>query len=118
MENHLASINSKIDNEIYNVSSKLDSEISDLKNKYDALNVDFEETLDLIKSSILDRDELIELHNSEKELLANRIYELKEEFDNFKKEALNANKEDIPALFEEEKQRIENAFEEFTNNLN
>ncbi|MEI0605307.1 hypothetical protein R4K55_13915, partial [Brachyspira alvinipulli] len=113
LETHLSSINSKIDNEIYNITS----EISDIKNKYKELSADFEESLDIVKSSIFDRDELIELQASEKELLASKIDELKTDFENFKEEVLISNKEDIPTLFEEEKNKIEKAFEDFTNDL-
>ncbi|MEI0605317.1 hypothetical protein R4K55_13965, partial [Brachyspira alvinipulli] len=65
LEMHLSSINSKIDNEIYNITS----EISDIKDKYKELNANFEESLDMLKNSILDRDELAE---SDKDALASK----------------------------------------------
>ncbi|MCZ9965659.1 coiled-coil domain-containing protein [Brachyspira hyodysenteriae] len=117
LEELLRAISVKIDNELYNISSKLDNEISDVKTKYKDLSNDFDEALDTIKASIFDRDELIELQNSEKEMLAEQIETLKTEFDSFKDELLKANEEDIPALFEEEKQKIEKAFEDFTSNI-
>ncbi|MBW5409825.1 hypothetical protein E6A50_05525, partial [Brachyspira hampsonii] len=117
LEEQLRAISVKIDNELYNISSKLDNEISDVKTKYKDLSTDFDEALDMIKASILDRDELMELHNSEKEILSEQMETLKTEFDSFKDELLKANEEDIPTLFEEEKQKIEKAFEDFTSNL-
>ena len=78
--------------------------------KYKDLSTDFDEALDMIKSSILDRDELMELQSSEKELLSEQMETLRTDFDTFKDELLKANEEDIPTLFNEEKQKIEKAF--------
>ena len=108
---HLSSINSKIDNEIYNITS----EVSDIKNKYKELTTDFEESLDMLKNSILDRDELAE---SDKDALASKVDELKADFDNFKEEVLTSNTYDISDLFEEEKEKIEKAFNDLFDRVN
>ena len=64
---------SALDERIHSVNEKLDNETSNLKDKYEALSSDFDEAIDIIKNSIIDRDELISLHNDERNAIVERF---------------------------------------------
>lgn len=95
--------------------NKIDKAKIDFDNKYEVLGEEFDKTIDDIKSAVLDRNEIIELHSSEKELLKEQIDNLKEEFDSFKEEVLKSN--DIPTLFQDEREKLEETFDNFSRAL-
>ena len=104
-------------NMIEEVKSALSEKIDELSSNISDSNEDFNNRIEQIKSSIIDREELINLQNSEKELLKNQIDDIKEEFELFKDQITRTNELEIPALFDEEKARVENMFDEFSKNL-
>ena len=114
--NRLEQIND-LSNTIENIKETLLEQINELNSHLSDTNENFNNIIDNIKSSIIDRDELIELQNSEKDFLKNQIEDIKEEFELFKDQMLRTNEVEIPALFDEEKERIENMFDEFSRNL-
>ena len=106
-----------LSNTIENVKETLLEQINDLNANLADTDDNFNNVMEQIKSSIMDREELIELHNSERELLNNQIDDIKEEVELFKDQMLRTSEVEIPALFDEEKERIENMFDEFSKNL-
>ncbi|PPS22232.1 hypothetical protein DJ52_06145 [Brachyspira murdochii] len=106
-----------ISNIIETIKETLSEQIDEIKSNISDSNEDVNNRMEEIKSSIIDREELINLHDSERELLKNQIEDIKEEFELFKDNIVRTNEVEIPALFDEEKERIERMFDEFSKNL-
>ena len=84
-----------------------------LRSQYKELSVDFEEALDLVKKSILDRDEVIDLQSKEKEELLSKLESLRDDYLSLKGEASSVNgNNELYSLFEEEREKLERGFEE------
>ena len=80
LDSRINSINSKLEEEISNIRNSLDSDISSVRSQYKELSVDFEEALDLVKKSILDRDEVIDLQSKEKDELISQLESLRDDY--------------------------------------
>ena len=82
------------------------------------MSVDFEEALDLVKKSILDRDEVIDLQSKEKDELISQLESLRDDYLSLKGDvSLVSDNNELYSLFEEEWEKLERGFEEFSSEL-
>ena len=107
-----------MEEEIVNIKNNLEADISSVRSQYKELSVDFEEALDLVKKSILDRDEIIDLQSQEKEDLISNLESLRNDYLSLKDNiALVNDSKELYSLFEEEREKLERGFEEFSREL-
>ncbi|MEI0796697.1 hypothetical protein R4L75_12210, partial [Brachyspira pilosicoli] len=96
----------------------LDNDISSVRSQYKELSVDFEEALDLVKKSILDRDEVIDLQSKEKDELISQLESLRDDYLSLKGDVSSvSDNNELYSLFEEEREKLERGFEEFSSEL-
>ncbi|ELV04536.1 hypothetical protein H263_15672, partial [Brachyspira hampsonii 30599] len=105
---------SVLNEKIRSVNEKLDNETSDLKEKYADLNSDLNNAINMMKNSVIDKDQLISLHSDENNTIIEKLEKLKNDFQTFRESSLRFDNEDVPALFDDKKKEIERIFEEFT----
>ena len=118
LDSRINSINNKLEEEIVNIKNNLEADISSVRSQYKELSIDFEEALDLVKKSILDRDEIIDLQSQEKEDLISNLESLRNDYLSLKDNiALVNDSRELYNLFEEEREKLERGFEEFSREL-
>ncbi|MBW5393388.1 hypothetical protein, partial [Brachyspira pilosicoli] len=105
LDSRINSINSKLEEEISNIRNSLDNDISSVRSQYKELSVDFEEALDLVKKSILDRDEVIDLQSKEKDELISQLESLRDDYLSLKGDVSSvSDNNELYSLFEEERE--------------
>ncbi|MBW5400512.1 hypothetical protein E6A47_10660, partial [Brachyspira pilosicoli] len=108
LDSRINSINSKLEEEISNIRNSLDNDIYSVRSQYKELSVDFEEALDLVKKSILDRDEVIDLQSKEKDELISQLESLRDDYLSLKGDVSSvSDNNELYSLFEEEREKLE-----------
>ncbi|WP_039954087.1 hypothetical protein [Brachyspira hampsonii] len=66
MDGDLSNITEKMDSNIASLNNKVYDDINSIIEKYESLSKDFDTSLEVLKDSILDRNELLEMQSSRK----------------------------------------------------